>query len=131
MEKSSKKFRAADRLTLETGMENQNQISQLMQQMQQMQEDLAATLAAIANAEVEGSAGGGAVTVRASAAGHLRSVSIATDVVNADEIDLLEDLVLTAVNDALAKAEAHRETQMGAVTGGLDLGALGLPPGVL
>lgn len=112
-------------------MSNQNHISQLMQQMKQMQDDLAATQAALASAEVAGSAGGGAVTVRASAAGHVQSVSISSDVVNTEEIDLLEDLVLTAVNDALARAAAHREEQMGAVTSGLDLGALGLPPGIL
>ncbi|MGB2757054.1 MAG: YbaB/EbfC family nucleoid-associated protein [Acidimicrobiia bacterium] len=112
-------------------MANQNQISQLMQQMQQMQDDLAATQASLAVSEVEGTAGGGAVRVRATAAGELRAVSIRADVVNADEIDLLEDLVLAAVNDALAQAHAQREHQMGAVTAGLNLGDLGLPQGLI
>lgn len=75
-------------------MSNQNHISQLMQQMQQMQDGTAVAQAALAAAEVEGSAGGGAVTVRAAPPGKLQSVSISREVVNPEEGDLLEDLVL-------------------------------------
>ncbi len=57
--------------------------------------------------------------------GALRSVSISADVVDPDDIEMLQDLVITAVNDALRQARDLQATRMGAVTGGLDLGPLG------
>ncbi len=112
-------------------MANQNQINQLMKQMQQMQTDIADRQAALANTEVEGSAGGGAVTVTATASGSIRAVRIDPSVLDAAEVDLLEDLIVAATNAALQQAAAQRDQQMSEATAGLNLGGLGLPPGLL
>lgn len=106
-------------------MANQKQMNQMMRQMQQMQDDMAKAQAALAEQTVEGSAGGGVVKAVVSGTGELRSVSISPDVVDADDVEMLEDLVVAAVNEALRSAQSLQAEKMGAVTGGLDLGALG------
>jgi nucleoid-associated protein EbfC len=105
--------------------QNQKQLNQMMRQVQQMQEDMATAQAALADATVEGSAGGGVVKVVVSGTGEVRSVTIAADVVDPDDVDMLQDLVVAAVNDGLRRANELQTEKMGAVTGGLDLGGLG------
>jgi DNA-binding YbaB/EbfC family protein len=97
----------------------------LMRQMQKMQDDMAAAQAALAEETVEASVGGGMVTASVAGTGELRSVSIAADVVDPDDIEMLQDLVVAAVNEGLRAANELQTQRMGAVTGGLDLGALG------
>jgi DNA-binding YbaB/EbfC family protein len=102
-----------------------NPQSNLMRQMQRMQQDMASAQAALAEETVEGSAGGGVVKATVTGSGELRAVSIAPDVVDPDDVEMLEDLVVAAVSDALRGAQELQARTMGGMTGGLDLGALG------
>lgn len=99
----------------------------MMRQVQQMQADMAATQAALAEETVEGSAGGGVVKVIVTGSGDIKDISISPEVVDPNDVEMLEDLVVAAVADALRAAQELQGQRMGAVTGGLDLGALGLP----
>jgi len=96
-------------------------LGKLLQQAQEMQEQLAAVQAQAAEEEVEGQAGGGAVKVRVTGGMEFRSVRIAPEAVDPDDVEMLEDLVLAALHDAVARAQ---ELQQGAL-GSLDLGGLG------
>jgi DNA-binding YbaB/EbfC family protein len=107
-------------------MANPKQLNQMMRQMQKMQADMAAAQDALAAETVEGSAGGGMVTAVVTGAGELRSVSISPDVVDADDVEMLEDLVVAAVGEALRLAQARQQERLGGLAGGMDLGALGL-----
>jgi nucleoid-associated protein EbfC len=104
---------------------NQKQLNQMMRQMQKMQADMAAAQAELADATVEASAGGGMVTAVVTGAGQVRSVSISPEVVDADDVEMLEDLVVAAVNEALRAAQELQSARMGGITGGLDVGSLG------
>ena len=106
-------------------MSNQKQLNQMMRQMQKMQTDMAEAQEALAAETVEATAGGGTVTVVVSGTGDLRSISIAAEVVDPDDVEMLEDLVVAAVGEGLRKAQELQATRMGNVTGGLDLGSLG------
>jgi nucleoid-associated protein EbfC len=105
--------------------QNAGGMNQMMRQMQRMQEDMAAAQAALETETVEGTAGGGMVTAVVSGSGALQRISISPDVVDPDDVEMLEDLVVAAVADALRAAQELQSQKMGAVTGGLDLGALG------
>jgi DNA-binding YbaB/EbfC family protein len=104
---------------------NQKQLNQMMRQMQKMQEEMAAAQEALAGETVEGSAGGGAVKAEVTGGLELRAVHISADVVDPDDVEMLEDLVVAAVSDALRKAQELQSQRLGGVTGGLDLGGLG------
>ena len=95
------------------------QAAQLQSKMQALQDELA-------NVEVEGASGGGLVTVRMTAKMEVRGVKIDPSLVKPDEAEILEDLLVTALNDARRKAEGAMQEKMQALTGGL-----GLPPGLL
>jgi nucleoid-associated protein EbfC len=97
----------------------------MMKQVQQMQADMAAAQDALADATVEGSAGGGMVKVTVSGTGEVQAVRISPDVVDPDDVEMLEDLVLAAVSDGLRRANELANEQIGGVTGGVDLGGLG------
>ena len=104
-------------------------LQQLMKQAQKMQQQLQETQAALAEAEVTGTAGGGLVTVTMSAAGEFRSVKIDPKVVDPDDVETLEDLVLAAIHNATEAARQLTEEKMGPLSsslGGLG-GGLGLP----
>ena len=100
-------------------------MNQMMKQVQKMQADMAAAQDALAEATVEGSAGGGMVKVVVTGTGEVQSVHIAPEVVDPDDVEMLEDLVLAAVTDGLRRARDLQGESMGNVTGGLDLGSLG------
>ena len=101
----------------------QNQ--KMMKQLQQMQSRMAKMQEELETAEVTGSAGGGAITV--SANGHQRILSVAIEPEVLEEgAELLADMVLAAVNDALDRSRELASQQMGSITAGL-----GLPPGLL
>jgi DNA-binding YbaB/EbfC family protein len=104
---------------------SQKQLNQMMQQVQKMQADMAAAQDALANETVEGSAGGGKVKAVVSGTGELRSISIAADVVDPDDVEMLEDLVVAAVSEGLRLANEKQQERMGGAVGGLDMGGLG------
>ena len=97
----------------------------MLEQARVMQQQLMSAQDNMANIEVEAAAGGGMVRVTATADMKLTSVSIDPDVVDSEDVDMLEDLVLTAVNSALAKANEAANGQVADITGGLDLSSLG------
>lgn len=90
----------------------------MMKQLQQAQERLQAEIAAIV---VEASVGGGVVTVEMDGQKQLRSLKIDPEVVNKDDVGMLQDLVLSAVNEAARKVEAEIQEKVGGLTGGLKL----------
>jgi DNA-binding YbaB/EbfC family protein len=97
-----------------------------MRLLKQVQEQLAKMQAELAELVVEGSAGGGAVRVELDGLRHVRGVSIDPTLVEAGDIEMLEDLVAAAVNDALRRVEEAVTTKMGALAGGLGLPLPGL-----
>ncbi|MBL8631444.1 MAG: YbaB/EbfC family nucleoid-associated protein [Rhodospirillaceae bacterium] len=99
-------------------------IGQMMQKVQEMQTRMGEMQQKLADLEVAGAAGGGMVNVVVSGKGEMRSIKIDPSLINAAEKDMLEDLIVAAVNDAKAKADATAQAEMGKITGGLPL-----PPG--
>ncbi len=97
---------------------------QIMRQAQELQARLLKAQEELANVTVEASSGGGAVTVVADGQQKIRSVKISPEVVNPQEAELLEDLVLTAVNSALQKSQELAQSRLGQLTGGLKLPGL-------
>ena len=97
----------------------------LLAQAQQMQEQMQKAQSEIANETVQGTAGGGVVTVTATGTGKIKAIKIAKETIDPDDPETLEDLVLAAVNNALANAEklANDKLNLGALG---DLGSLGL-----
>ena len=97
-------------------------LNKLMQQAQQMQEQMQKAQEEMEHQTVEGTAGGGAVTVKATGTGKLTEIKIAKEAIDPDDPETLEDLVLAAVNSALQSAEdlAKSKLNLG------DLGSLGL-----
>ncbi len=103
----------------------QPNMQQLMKQAQKLQEQLAAAQADLAEAEVSGTAGGGVVTATVTGSNELRSLRIDPSVVDADDVETLQDLVVAAVRDAHRAVQELQATRMGPLAGGL--GGLGLP----
>jgi DNA-binding YbaB/EbfC family protein len=99
--------------------------NKLMKQAAQMQEQLAQAQEEAATQVVEASAGGGMVTVKATGSGELTEVKIKPEAIDPDDPEVLEDMVLAAVNEALRSASSLMESKMSGLMGGL--GGLGLP----
>jgi DNA-binding YbaB/EbfC family protein len=97
-------------------------IQQMMQQAQQMQERLQKQMAEL---RVEASAGGGMVTVVMNGAKQLQQITIDPEVVSKDDVEMLQDLILAAVNDAARKVDEAMSQQMGGMLGGLKIPGLG------
>ena len=95
-----------------------------MKMIQQMQNRMAKIQQELEETEVEGSAGGGVVTATANGQRALMSIKIDPSAVDPEDVEMLEDLVLTAVQDALDKSAALAEEKMGALTGGLKIPGL-------
>ena len=93
----------------------------LMQQAQQMQARMQEMQESLQNRTVTGTAGGGMVSVDVDGAGTVRRVKIDPTVVNASDVEMLEDLVLVAVTEAQRKAKEVASEEMGKLTGGLNL----------
>ena len=98
-------------------------IKQLMKQAQQMQDQMQRQMAAI---RVEGTAGGGMVKATVTGTGDLIAITLAPEVVDPEDIEMLQDLVVAAVTEASRAAQAMQSDSMGAATGGIDLSAFGL-----
>ena len=97
----------------------------LMKQAQKMQKEMEKAQNELASIEVEGSAGGGMVHVKANAKMEVLSIKIEPDVLE-DDVDMVEDLVLAAVNQALTNAQEAANSRMSQVTGGM-MGGLNIP----
>ncbi len=104
-------------------------IQKLMKEAQKAQRKVQEAQEKLANVSVEGSSGGGMVTVTASGDGSITKVKIEQSAVDPDDIELLEDLITAAVNEAQRKAKELQENEMGAAMGGM--GGLGGLEGML
>jgi len=101
-------------------------MQQMMQQVQKMQKDMELAQQELKNEVLEASAGGGMVTVKISGDLELREVRIDPAAVDPEDVEILADMVLAAVNEALRMAQEMAASKMGGATGGLDLGGGGL-----
>lgn len=100
-------------------------MNQILKQAQKMQADMEEKKEQLAQQTVEAVVGGGVVSVVANGANQIVEIKIAPDVVDPDDIEMLQDLVLSAVNEALRKADEMVQTEMSKVTGGLGGGMPG------
>jgi len=96
---------------------NMKMIQQMQTRLEKMQRELAETV-------VEGTAGGGVVRAQVTGAREFRGISIDPGVVDPDDVEVLEDLITVAIQDAMNRAAAVAEEKMGAVTGGLSIPGL-------
>ena len=101
-----------------------NNMNQMMKQVKKMQEQMLKAQEELATKTVEGSSGGGVVTVSANGHKQILSINIKPEAVDPDDVEMLQDLVLTAVNDALAKADELANADMGKFTGGMKIPGL-------
>jgi DNA-binding YbaB/EbfC family protein len=102
-------------------------MQQMLRQVQKMQQDMAAAQEQLKNETVEASAGGGMVTVKVSGDLVVKEIAIDPDAIDPDDPEMLQDMVLAAVNEGLRSAQELAAKKMGGLTGGMDLGGLGLP----
>lgn len=91
----------------------------MMKQAQKMQQDMLKAQEEIAQMETTGTAGGGMVTVTVTGTSAVKAIEIKPDVVDPDDIEMLQDLVVAAVNEALKAAQEKSQSQMSAITGGM------------
>jgi nucleoid-associated protein EbfC len=106
-------------------MPKQPNLNQMMQQVQQMQAQVMKAQESLKDEVVEASAGGGMVKVKVSGALELKELRIDPEAVDPDDVELLQDMVLAAVNEALRSAQELAASKMDQAAGGL--GGLGLP----
>jgi DNA-binding YbaB/EbfC family protein len=106
-------------------------MQQMLKQVQKMQADMAKAQEELKSESITATVGGGAVTVEVSGELVFKSITIAPEAVDPEDVDMLSDLVLAAVNQGLQQAQELAANKLGAVTGGLagpgGLGGLGLP----
>lgn len=100
-------------------------IAKMMKQAQQMQKKMGQMQEELAEKDFEASVGGGKITVVANGAGEVSSIKIDPSVVDPDDVEMLEDLVLSGVKQAIGQAKEESAAEMGKLTAGL-----GLPPGM-
>jgi DNA-binding YbaB/EbfC family protein len=100
-------------------------MNQMMKQVQKMQADMMAAQETLKDEEVESSAGGGMVTVKVSGDMVVKAITIDKDAIDPEDPELLQDMVLAAVNEGLRSAQELAASKMSGLTGGL--GGLGLP----
>lgn len=96
-------------------------INNLMKQAQAMQKQMEEMQKEVEAAEFEASVGGGAISVRVNGKKEVLGINIKPEVVDPDDVEMLEDLVLSAVNEALKKADEETSNKMGKLTGGLNI----------
>jgi nucleoid-associated protein EbfC len=100
-------------------------LGDMMREAQKLQAKMAEMQEEAKKKTVEATAGGGMVTVIASGAGEIISIKIEKDVVNPDDVEMLQDLIMAAVNEALRRAQEMVSDEMSKLTGGLQLPGLG------
>ena len=98
----------------------------MLQQAQQMQKRLAQVQDEIANSVTEASAGGGAVVATVTGGNSLTNIKIAPEVVDPEDVEMLQDLVMAAINEAMESAHEQAAKKMAEITGGLNIPGLGL-----
>ncbi len=96
-------------------------MNKFLRQAQQLQAQLAKAQEELGNVTLEATSGGGAVKVTIDGQQNIKSIKISPEVVTAEDVELLEDMVLTAVNDALNKSKEAASEQLGGLTGGLKI----------
>lgn len=101
-----------------------NNMNQMMKQVKKMQEQMLKAQEELATKTMDGSAGGGVVTVQVNGHKKVLSVNIKPEAVDPDDVEMLQDLILAAVNDALGKAEELANQDMGKFTGGMKIPGL-------
>ncbi|TCO72648.1 YbaB/EbfC family nucleoid-associated protein [Marinisporobacter balticus] len=99
-------------------------MNNMMKQVQKMQKQMEKTQAELEEKEVEASVGGGAVSVKVNGKKELLDVVIKQEVVDPDDIEMLQDLIMAAVNEALRKADDMMNSEMGKITGGMNVPGL-------
>lgn len=100
-------------------------LSQMMKQAQEMQAKMQEMQARLEEEEITGASGGGMVAVTLNGKGNLRKIKIDPSLVDPDDVEMLEDLIAAAFNDAKTKVEEMMRERMSEITGGLNL-----PPGM-
>jgi nucleoid-associated protein EbfC len=103
----------------------QPNMQQMLKQAQKMQQDMIEAQESLKDEVVEASAGGGMVTVQVTGDLNVKSIKIDQQAVDPDDVELLQDMVLAAVNEALRSAQELASSKLGGIAGGL--GGLGLP----
>ena len=96
----------------------------IMRQAQELQAKLAKAQQELANITVEASSGGGTVKITINGQQKIQSLKISPEAINPDDVEMLEDLVLTAVNEAIAKSQELAAQRLGKLTGGLKIPGL-------
>lgn len=96
-------------------------MNNMMKQVQQMQEDMANLQADLETREYDVSAGGGMVTVKINGKREILNIDIQPDIVDPDDIETLSDVITAAVNEAIKKVDTTSETEMGKITGALNM----------
>ena len=99
-------------------------INQLMKEAKKMQADIEKSQTELQAKEFDATAGGGAVSVKVTGSKEIKEITIKKDVVDPDDVEMLEDLVLSAVNEAMKKADEETANKMGKITGGLNIPGL-------
>jgi DNA-binding YbaB/EbfC family protein len=102
-------------------------MQQMLKQVQKMQHEMASAQEELKSETVEASAGGGMVTVRVGGDLEVKAVMIDPAAVDPQDVDILAEMVLAAVNGGLRMAQELAAQKLGGATGGMDLGGLGLP----
>jgi nucleoid-associated protein EbfC len=102
-------------------------VNKMMQQVQQLQAQMAQAQEELKNETVEASAGGGMVTVKATGDLQITEIKISPEAIDPDDPEMLSDMVLAAVNEALRSAQALAQSKLGGMAGLGDLGGMGLP----
>ena len=97
---------------------------QMMKQMQQLQGQIAKAQQEMEETTIEASAGGGAVSVVMTAHPKMKSITIEPEVVDSDDVEMLQDLIMAAVNEALEQIRATQMQQMAGIAGGLNIPGL-------
>ena len=106
----------------------QPNMQQMLKQVQKMQQEMMEAQESLKDEVVEASAGGGMVAVQVTGDLNVKAIKIQPEAVDPDDVELLQDMVLAAVNEALRSAQELASAKLGGITGGLGgLGDLGLP----
>lgn len=101
------------------------QLGGMLQQVQKLQEEMARTQESLGDETLSVTAGGGAIQITITGQQRLTAVKIDPDVVNPEDVEMLQDLIVAAVNEAIERSQTLAAERLGALTGGL-----GLPPGL-
>ena len=112
------------RANIPKGMGGPQNMQAMLRQAQKMQEDMAALQAELDEKEYDVSAGGGMVKVRINGKKEILAIDIKPDIVDPDDIETLSDILMAAVNQAIAQVDKENNAAMGAITGGMNMPGL-------